>query len=51
LTSVFSSNVAARASKADACAAIAAVLHAGAGLGAVVSGSVPPAPPAPIPVL
>lgn len=35
----------------DAADQLAAVIHASAGLGALVPGSVPPAPPAPLPIL
>ncbi len=51
LSAVFSANLAGRRSLADAAQALAGVLHSGAGLGAIVLGSVPPAPPAPLPVL
>lgn len=51
LLTVFASNLASELSLADSAAAVAASLHATAGLGALVPGSVVPAPPAPIPIL
>lgn len=50
LTSTFNSNRAGGLSLVQACDAIAATIHA-ASTGAVVPGSVPPAPPAPLPIL
>lgn len=51
LAAAFASNAAASASLADSAAAVAGSLHTSGGLGALVPGSVPPAPPAPLPIL
>lgn len=51
LTAVFGSNLAGELNLADACSAVATSLHGTAGLGALVPGSVPPAPPVPLPIL
>jgi hypothetical protein len=51
LASTFAANTAGNLSLAQASQQIAAVLHAGGGIGALVPGSVPPAPPAPLPIL
>lgn len=51
LSAVFASNLSGRLSLSDAAQQLATVLHTNAGLGALVPGSVPPAPPAPVPVL
>lgn len=50
LTSTFNSNRAGGLTLAQACDAIAAVIHTACS-GGVVPGSVPPAPPAPLPIL
>lgn len=51
LTSTFATNTSGSLSLSDSAAAVAAVLHSAGGFGAVVSGSVIPAPPAPIPIM
>jgi len=51
MNAVFAANLAARRTLAQAADALATVLHSSAGLGALVPGSVLPAPPAPLPVL
>ena len=51
LQAAFDQNVATRANRPDAMARVAAALHTSGGVGALVSGSVPPAPPAPLPVI
>lgn len=51
LAAAFASNTSGSSSLADSAAAVAAALHTNGGLGALVPGSVPPAPPAPLPIL
>lgn len=51
LGSAFAASASGSSSLADSAAAVAAALHASGGLGAIVPGSVPPAAPAPLPVL
>jgi hypothetical protein len=51
LAAAFGAATAGSLSLADAADAVATALHTAGGLGAVVSGSVVPAPPAPIPIL
>jgi len=51
LTSVFTSNTSGSVDLATAANNVAAALHSSGGLGALVPGSVPPAPPAPLPIL
>jgi hypothetical protein len=51
LASVFASNTAGQFSLSQSAQQIAAVLHAQAGIGGLVSGSVLPLPPSPLPIL
>lgn len=51
LSAAFASNTSGSSSLADCAAAVATILHTNGGLGALVPGSVPPAPPAPLPIL
>lgn len=51
LASTFASNAAGQLNLSVAAQQIAAALHASGGAGALVPGSVPPAPPAPLPIL
>lgn len=51
LEAAFAANTSGSASLADSAATVALALHTNGGLGALVPGSVPPAPPAPLPIL
>jgi hypothetical protein len=51
LTAAFAANTASKAPLPAAAATIAAAMHGSGGVGATVPGSVPPAPPAPLPIL
>lgn len=51
LEAAFVANTAGSASLADSAATVALALHTNGGLGALVPGSVPPTPPAPLPIL
>lgn len=51
LEAAFAANTSGSASLADSAATVALALHTNGGLGALVPGSVPPTPPAPLPIL
>jgi hypothetical protein len=51
LSAVFASNTSSGLTLAQACQQIASVMHTNGGIGALVPGSVPPTPPAPLPIL
>lgn len=51
LEAAFAANTSGSASLADSAATVALALHTNDGLGALVPGSVPPTPPAPLPIL
>ena len=50
-SSAFAANTSGSGSLADSAATVALAIHTSGGLGALVPGSVPPAPPAPLPIL
>ena len=51
LEAAFAANTSGSSSLADSAATVALALHTNGGLGALVPGSVPPVPPAPLPIL